>query len=321
MRYLVLIITLLFFPCTNCFADCVGKVASVTDGDTLVIECDRKTTIRLDGVDAPELAQPCGPESQFFVSSITSNIDIVFVAAGKDKDGVPLGNIILPDGKILNQEVVKAGYAWYYPEYSKNKTLSNLEKEAREKKSGLWIDAAPEAPWDFRSRSFPKTIAEYDTAQSTSAQATKIEKLAGALSQSASAQWQSPVVGSEENIPPTKIPKLPLRNIGKSFRYAQYRLNDVEREEYYNLSSLKTFSKDQVSRFVLLDRKVSIEMGDGGGTVYIIRNRDEYHRISCPELGKTPDNYIYIANDYSFPIPLNRAKLAFYPCPICEPPQ
>jgi hypothetical protein len=154
-------------------------------------------------------------------------------------------------------------------------------------------------------------------------------QLTTVLPQSASAQLLLPAVEVNKNTPPAQIPKLPWRDyVGMSFRYKQYRLNDVELGEYKKLSSLETLSRDQAALLVFLDRKVSIAQGDSGETVYIIRGGDEYHRISCPELGKLPDNYLWtgygyvkIADDYSFPIPLNRARLAFNPCPKCDPPQ
>ena len=48
--------------------------------------------------------------------------------------------------------MVKAGHAWVYVQYAKDKTLFDLEKNAKENQLGLW--ALPEgeriAPWQWR---------------------------------------------------------------------------------------------------------------------------------------------------------------------------
>ena len=61
--------------------------------------------------------------------------------------------MILEDGRNLSQELVKAGYAWWYRKYAPGNTvLKKIEAEAREAKAGLWNDPHPIAPWDFRHR-------------------------------------------------------------------------------------------------------------------------------------------------------------------------
>jgi endonuclease YncB( thermonuclease family) len=49
-----------------------------------------------------------------------------------------LAEIILPDGRNLNRELVRAGLAWWYQRYARRETvLQNLEQEARDAKRGL----------------------------------------------------------------------------------------------------------------------------------------------------------------------------------------
>jgi len=60
---------------------------------------------------------------------------------GKDKYGRTLGDVILQDGTSLNQELVRAGLAWWYRKYAPHDaTLRELEQEARAAKAGLWAD-------------------------------------------------------------------------------------------------------------------------------------------------------------------------------------
>ena len=59
--------------------------------------------------------------------------------------------IILPDGRNLNQELVRAGLAWWYERYARRETvLRDLEQEARDAKRGLWVDPKPVAPWEWK---------------------------------------------------------------------------------------------------------------------------------------------------------------------------
>jgi hypothetical protein len=60
--------------------------------------------------------------------------------------------VILPDGRVLNHELVRAGLAWWYYKYSTDRYLGELEAEARAAKRGLWSDPHAVAPWDFRRR-------------------------------------------------------------------------------------------------------------------------------------------------------------------------
>jgi endonuclease YncB( thermonuclease family) len=53
-----------------------------------------------------------------------------------DKYGRTLGDLILPDGRVLNQELVRAGLAWWYEKYSKDMALRALQEEARIAKRG-----------------------------------------------------------------------------------------------------------------------------------------------------------------------------------------
>ena len=71
---------------------------------------------------------------------------------GTDKYGRALAHVLLPDGRSLNQELVRQGYAWWFRKYSKDQTLAKLEADARAAKRGLWADPNPTPPWDWRDQ-------------------------------------------------------------------------------------------------------------------------------------------------------------------------
>jgi endonuclease YncB( thermonuclease family) len=57
----------------------------------------------------------------------------------------------MPDGRNLNHEIVKAGFAWWFRGYAPNdEMLKRLEEEARLAKRGLWADKNPIPPWEYR---------------------------------------------------------------------------------------------------------------------------------------------------------------------------
>ena len=68
----------------------------------------------------------------------------------RDRYGRTVGEVVLPDGRSLNLELVKAGYAWWYRKYSHDQAIGELEEAARRARRGLWADKEPMAPWEWR---------------------------------------------------------------------------------------------------------------------------------------------------------------------------
>jgi micrococcal nuclease len=63
------------------------------------------------------------------------------------------GTIIYKDSMNINLEMVKAGYAWAYRQYLKRPYTSeyiDAETEARQARRGLWQQANPTPPWEWR---------------------------------------------------------------------------------------------------------------------------------------------------------------------------
>jgi micrococcal nuclease len=69
----------------------------------------------------------------------------------KDRYGRSVADVTLPDGRSLNREMVRGGIAWWYRKYAANdQVLARLEAEARQAKRGLWSQADPKPPWEWR---------------------------------------------------------------------------------------------------------------------------------------------------------------------------
>jgi micrococcal nuclease len=128
-----------------------GRVVGITDGDTItVLYAGRAATVRLQGVDAPEKRQAYGERARRFVADLSYDRTVIVRTTGRDRNGRMLGEVVLPDGRSLNQELVRAGYAWWFRKYSRDAELARLETEARQGRRGLWADGAPEPPWQYR---------------------------------------------------------------------------------------------------------------------------------------------------------------------------
>ncbi len=138
-------------------ADFTGRVVGVSDGDTItVLTKGKPIRIRLHGIDCPEKRQAFGKRAKQFTSRLTYGKEVTVKDLGQDRYGRTIGDVILPDGRVLNQELVKAGFAWWYRRYAPDDDmLKQLEREARAVKRGLWADAEPVPPWEWRSMGKP----------------------------------------------------------------------------------------------------------------------------------------------------------------------
>jgi len=129
-----------------------GRAISVKDGDTIVVlRGDAQITIRLEGIDCPEAGQPFGNKAKQATSDLAFDKQVTIRVTGKDRYGRTLAHVILSDGRELNRELVRQGYAWWFRKYSSDKSIGKLEAEARINRRGLWADAKPVAPWEWRA--------------------------------------------------------------------------------------------------------------------------------------------------------------------------
>ena len=128
------------------------KVIGIKDGDTFQILKDgASVTIRFTHIDCPEKAQPFGNKAKQFLSRLIYG-KYIRIAPGfsYDRNKRLLAEVYLNDSVCINKEIVKNGFAWHFIRYSNSKEYARLEKEARNKKRGLWSHPKPIAPWDWR---------------------------------------------------------------------------------------------------------------------------------------------------------------------------
>lgn len=130
-----------------------GKVVGVKDGDTIEVLYEGKAeTIRLLDIDCPEKSQAFGMKAKQFTSDFCFGKIVTVESFGKrDRYERILGTVKL-EGKVLNEELLKAGYAWHYKKYSDKLDYAEMETTAKNNKVGLWVDENPIAPWDYRKK-------------------------------------------------------------------------------------------------------------------------------------------------------------------------
>lgn len=128
-----------------------GKITAVKDGDTVeLLHGKTRIKIRFFGIDCPELHQDFGQKAKTYTSALCFGKEVKLLVKGKDYFGRTLGEVILPNGENLNQELVKAGMAWHFKKYSSSETLEKLQMKAKSERIGLWSHPNPIPPWEFR---------------------------------------------------------------------------------------------------------------------------------------------------------------------------
>ena len=150
VRFALLSVLILFLAL---FAQEFFRVDHVIDGDTFILADSEK--VRLIGVDAPETVHPAksvqhyGKEASEFAKRMLEGkqVRLEMDVQERDQYGRLLAYVYLEDGTFFNAELVKQGYAQvstYPPNVKYVELFTQLQKEARENKRGLW--KAPEKP-------------------------------------------------------------------------------------------------------------------------------------------------------------------------------
>lgn len=156
-----------------------NAVLRVIDGDTielLLIKSVKFVKIRLDGIDCPEKGQPYYEEATTYTSDLCLHKQVRVIKHDIDKYDRLIADIILPDGKNLCEEIVRAGFAWWYHLYSDNLVLKQLENEARIARRGLWSQPNPIPPWEFRKLDTTDELVGNDSSEKTITYPTKTDE-------------------------------------------------------------------------------------------------------------------------------------------------
>ena len=137
-----------------------GMVREVFDGDSMLVVTRSKGTmkVRLYGIDAPETEKPDRPGQEY---GDQARRVLKYKILGKevlldvqDKDQYSRSVAVVRIGRRdINAEMVAEGMAWAYRRYLEGPYASEyiqLEEKARRRRLGLWRQANPKPPWEFR---------------------------------------------------------------------------------------------------------------------------------------------------------------------------
>lgn len=156
MRWIVSFIFTLLLSVPALAAQIIeGKVVGISDGDTITVLTDekRQVKVRLYGVDCPESKQAFGTRARQSTSGHVFGKRVRVEVADTDRYGRTVGIVTTPNGTVLNRELLTEGMAWLYTAYCKAPICKEWRKEelaARRAKVGLWADANPIPPWEYR---------------------------------------------------------------------------------------------------------------------------------------------------------------------------
>ncbi len=140
-------------PTEAVFHETDVTVKRVVDGDTLLLESGQR--VRLIGVDTPETkrpnwpVEPLGKEASRFTSELVGHgpVRLEFDRERRDQYRRLLAYVYLPDGRLLNKEIIRAGYSkavtrFPYRSDRKRQFLA-AEEAARREGLGIWKTTPP----------------------------------------------------------------------------------------------------------------------------------------------------------------------------------
>ena len=148
-----------------------ARVLAVLDGDSLRVRDSNglEHEVRIAGIDAPEKDQPYSGQARQYLATLALGQDArLDVQPRRDRHGRLIAKVWVrsPDAPCSAPECPKtldvghaqivAGLAWHYKRYEKEQSAqdrgaySSDEDEARLRKRGLWADANPVPPEQWR---------------------------------------------------------------------------------------------------------------------------------------------------------------------------
>jgi len=155
----IITILLVALACTAHAETITGRVVGVADGDTITVLDANKVQhkIRLAGIDAPEKKQSFGNRSKESLSDLAFDKTVNVETNKRDRYGRQIGKVLV-NGRDVNLVQIERGMAWFYRQYQREQSPNDqrlyeaAEDAARADKRGLWRDADPVPPWEFRHK-------------------------------------------------------------------------------------------------------------------------------------------------------------------------
>lgn len=137
----------------------MGLVHQVADGDSfsLTLPDGRRIAVRILGIDAPEHGQEFAEASRQFLRNLIEGRWVDINTVKVDPYGRAVAKVSI-EGRDVGLMLLQAGLAWHFKRYESDQTrddresYARAEQDARRHSFGLWSDARPTPPWDFRDQ-------------------------------------------------------------------------------------------------------------------------------------------------------------------------
>lgn len=134
-----------------------ARIVGVHDGDsiTALLASYQTLKVRIRNIDAPELDQPFGYRAKQAMSALVFGREVELRVSGLDRYGRTLA-LVYVDGADAGLALVTSGLAWPYYRYLTEAPAAlqddylNAAERAQKLRIGLWSDADPVPPWQWR---------------------------------------------------------------------------------------------------------------------------------------------------------------------------
>jgi len=171
-----------------------GRVVEVHDGRTITVEnTGRLIKVALKAAEAPEQDQPYGDVARQHLASLVLNRQAAIEYTGLGPEAILIGRVFC-EGRDVGLQMIRDGVAWFDHSYETNlgelerKLYAESERAARAERRGIWQDAAPVPPWEWRRARAHKANRFRNAAASLSKKsATAYDAAAGASAPTRSA--------------------------------------------------------------------------------------------------------------------------------------
>lgn len=152
LRVALAAVGLLVLPGSGSADTFTGRVIAIPDGDTLaVLARGAPLRVRIADIDAPERGQPFSRKARESLADLCRSVEATVDPIATDRYGRIVGRVTC-SGFDAGSHQVRHGLAWTYTKYAPEESdLHQLERDARGVGLGLWSEAVPTAPWEWRA--------------------------------------------------------------------------------------------------------------------------------------------------------------------------
>jgi len=126
-------------------------VVAISDGDTLTVRPDggEQLRVRVAEIDAPESRQPFGAAAKRSLSDLCFKVRAEIRPTALDRYGRTVARVTCR-GQDASAHQVRSGMAWVFERYASDRSLFQLQDDAKAAGRGLWSERTPVPPWEWR---------------------------------------------------------------------------------------------------------------------------------------------------------------------------